>query len=127
MKQRFLDLGLLFHDCDCKLRKHLIMLFILSTCMYIEMNAFPLKMNESQQQQQRKITGTVISKEDNQPIVGATILIEGTAIGVITDIDGKFTISNVPAEAKNIKISFVGMESQILPIKPIMTVILNAD
>ncbi|RGS45461.1 hypothetical protein DWX88_24465, partial [Bacteroides xylanisolvens] len=35
-----------------------------------------------------------------QPVVGASILVNGTTLGTITDIDGKFTIANVPSSAK---------------------------
>jgi len=48
----------------------------------------------------KKITGSVISEEDNQPVVGASVLVKGTTIGTTTDIDGKFTISNVPSSAR---------------------------
>lgn len=42
--------------------------------------------------QSSKVTGLVISKDDGQPIIGASILVVGTSVGTITDIDGKFTI-----------------------------------
>ena len=45
--------------------------------------------------QSSNATGRVLSAEDNEPIVGATVQIEGTDTGTITDLDGKFTI-NVP-------------------------------
>lgn len=48
----------------------------------------------------KKITGSVISEEDNQPVVGASVLVKGTTVGTTTDIDGKFTISNVPSSAR---------------------------
>ena len=48
----------------------------------------------------KKITGSVISEEDNQPVVGASVLVKGTSIGTTTDIDGKFTINNVPSSAR---------------------------
>lgn len=48
----------------------------------------------------KKITGTVISEEDNQPVVGASILVKGTNAGTTTNIDGKFTITNVPSSAR---------------------------
>ena len=44
--------------------------------------------------------GLVTSEEDGQPVVGASILVNGTTLGTITDIDGKFTITNVPSSAK---------------------------
>ena len=48
----------------------------------------------------KKITGSVISEEDNQPVVGASVLVKGTTVGTTTDIDGKFTINNVPSSAR---------------------------
>jgi hypothetical protein len=79
------------------------------------------------QQQTRKVIGTVLSQEDNEPIAGANVLVEGTSVGVITDIDGKFSIPNVPADAKTIKFSYVGMSTQTLPIQSEMTVLLESD
>ena len=50
--------------------------------------------------QTSRVTGLVTSEEDGQPVVGASILVNGTTLGTITDIDGKFTIANVPSSAK---------------------------
>ena len=44
----------------------------------------------------KTVTGLVIFEEDNQPIVGASVLIKGTNQGAVTDLDGKFTLTNVP-------------------------------
>nr|WP_229088088.1 carboxypeptidase-like regulatory domain-containing protein [Bacteroides congonensis] len=46
------------------------------------------------------VTGLVTSEEDGQPVVGASVLVNGTSLGTITDIDGKFTINNVPSSSK---------------------------
>ena len=46
--------------------------------------------------QERTISGIVISGDDNEPIVGATVMVVGTTIGTTTDIDGRFTIQNTP-------------------------------
>lgn len=51
----------------------------------------------------RKVTGIVTSEEDNEPVVGASVLVKGTTMGTVTDIDGKFTISNVPSSARTKK------------------------
>jgi len=51
----------------------------------------------------RKVTGIVTSEEDNEPVVGASVLVKGTTMGTVTDIDGKFTISNVPSSARTYK------------------------
>ena len=66
--------------------------------------------------QSSNATGRVLSAEDNEPIVGATVQIEGTDTGTITDLDGKFTI-NVPSSAQILVISFIRMETQKINIK----------
>lgn len=48
----------------------------------------------------RKVTGVVISEEDDQPVVGASVLIKGTTLGTVTNIDGQFAIDNVPSTAR---------------------------
>lgn len=77
--------------------------------------------------QNRRVTGVVISSEDNQPIVGASILIKGTSIGTITDLNGKFTLLNVSNSAKFLQVSFIGMKSEDIAIKPTIKVILKPD
>ena len=74
-----------------------------------------------------QVTGTVVSAEDGLPVVGASVLVKGTTVGTVTDIDGNFTISGVPEEGKVIVISFIGLKSQELPIKPVMNVTLQSD
>ena len=64
---------------------------------------------------QTKVTGTVIAQEDGLPVIGATVMVEGTKTGVATDMDGKFTLS-VPA-GKKLRISYLGMKSQSLKPK----------
>lgn len=75
------------------------------------------------------VTGVVTSGEDGEPVVGASVLVVGTHMGVITDIDGKFTISNIPANAKTLRISFVGMQPQEVAIKSgsVMRITLHSD
>lgn len=64
-----------------------------------------------------RLTGVVLSEDDNEPIVGASILVKGTTIGTITDMDGRYSLSDVPASAKTLIISYVGMKTQELAIK----------
>ena len=47
-----------------------------------------------------KVTGVVTSEEDGLPVVGASVLVKGTTQGTVTDMDGKFELSNVPSSAK---------------------------
>lgn len=74
-----------------------------------------------------KVTGTVTSADDGEPIIGASVLIKGTGIGTVTDIDGKFVLSNIPASAKKIQITFVGMKPQEVSIKPSLVIVMETD
>lgn len=60
---------------------------------------------------QRTISGKVTSSDDGAGIPGATILVKGTAVGAITDVDGKFTL-NVPKDKDILLVSYVGMVTQ---------------
>ena len=75
---------------------------------------------------QTKVSGTVISSEDGEPVVGATVKIEGTSLGTVTDANGNFRIS-VPNGKKNLKFSYVGMTTKVLAVKENMVVELAND
>lgn len=64
---------------------------------------------------QRTITGTVISSEDRQPVIGANVMVEGTKTGTVTDVEGKFSLA-VDGAAKNIVITYVGMKKKVMPV-----------
>jgi len=75
---------------------------------------------------QRKVTGNVISDEDNLPVIGATIGVKDhPGIGTFTDADGNFSLT-VPANAKIITVSYVGMEPQEVTIQSSMSIILKS-
>ena len=77
--------------------------------------------------QTRTVTGTVISSEDNEPMIGVNVVVVGqTNIGAPTDINGKFTLS-VPANAKQLQFSAVGYKTVTLDIKSVMNVTMNPD
>ena len=61
------------------------------------------------------IRGTVTSADDNQPLNGAAVLIEGTTSGEITGSDGQYTISATPGDV--LVFSFLGMESQYITVR----------
>lgn len=63
-----------------------------------------------------KVSGTVISDEDGEPIIGAAVTVRGTAhVGTITDADGRYTL-DVPSAAKTLIISYVGMRSEEIAV-----------
>lgn len=78
--------------------------------------------------QTQKVAGIVISADDREPIIGASVLIKGTSIGTITGIDGKFSISNIPSSSKELVVSYVGMQTQNVSLKKeFIRIILNSD
>lgn len=72
------------------------------------------------------VKGVVISGDDNQPLIGATVLIKGSKSGVLTDIDGKFAIENVSNKSV-LQFSYIGMKPQDVVPSPTMSVTLMPD
>ncbi|WP_409029192.1 TonB-dependent receptor [Gracilimonas sediminicola] len=54
------------------------------------------------------ITGTVKDVKTGEPLIGATIILEGTNLGAATNAEGRYTINNIPTKTYNVKASFVG-------------------
>ncbi|MBO4660308.1 MAG: SusC/RagA family TonB-linked outer membrane protein [Prevotella sp.] len=76
---------------------------------------------------QTTVSGTVISAEDNEPVIGASVMIKGTTTGTVTDIDGRYTISS-PQSNPQLVISYVGMKTvTIKGGQNIKTVLQNDD
>ncbi len=67
---------------------------------------------------QKTVTGTVIEQETGEPVIGASVLVEGTTIGKATDVNGRFTLQNVPNSAKTLKVTYMGMKDQVVKIHP---------
>jgi len=65
--------------------------------------------------QERTITGTATSAEDGTSLPGVNIIVKGTAIGTITDMDGNYSIT-VPGDAEELEFSFVGMLTKTVTI-----------
>lgn len=65
---------------------------------------------------QTAVTGTVVSQEDGQPIIGATVRVIGANGGGVTDADGKFSLS-LPAGHNKLRVTYVGMQPQDVTVK----------
>ncbi|MCQ2096137.1 MAG: TonB-dependent receptor [Bacteroidaceae bacterium] len=76
---------------------------------------------------QKTVTGTVIEAETGEPVIGASVRVDGTSLGQATDIDGKFSIANVPNSAKNLQVSYVGLKTKVVPIRPSQTISMESD
>lgn len=72
------------------------------------------------------VSGVVLSGEDNQPLIGATVVIKGSHSGVLTDIDGRFSIEKVSSNS-TLQFSYIGMIPKDISPTPSMKVILEPD
>ena len=77
--------------------------------------------------QTMKINGVVYAEDGNEPVIGASVLVKGTSIGTVTDVEGAFVLQGVPQTAKTLVVSFVGMRKTEVAIKPQMKIILKTD
>lgn len=64
--------------------------------------------------QQIAVSGVVLD-QSGQPVIGATVQVQGTTIGTLTDADGKYSLSNVPANG-TLNFSFIGMAPQAIEV-----------
>ncbi len=76
--------------------------------------------------QNKTITGVVTSAEDGEPVIGASIVVPGTGVGTVTDINGQFSLS-IPENAKTIRVSYVGMSTQDVKVSSKMNITLSSD
>lgn len=82
----------------------------------------------SMAQAPKTVAGVVTSADDGEPIIGASVLVEGTTMGAITDVDGKFAINNIPTDAKALIVSYLGMITQRVGIqRGTITVTMKSD
>ena len=65
-------------------------------------------------QEVAKVQGQITSASDQQPLIGVAVMLEGSTIGTITDMDGNFTL-DVPSDG-NLKVSYVGYKTQVIAI-----------
>ncbi len=68
------------------------------------------------QQDSYTIKGVVLDN-NNQPLIGATVSVSGTTVGVVTDVDGNYTLK-IPASAKNIEVSYMGYKTITMKFNP---------
>ena len=77
------------------------------------------------QAQNITVHGTVLSRTDNEPLIGATVLCVGTSNGTATDLDGNFELT-VP-EGSKLRVSYVGFNSTEVDAQPQMTIYLDEN
>lgn len=69
----------------------------------------------------------MVSADDGQPVIGASVTVKGEKVGAVTDMDGSFSIGNVPEGAKTLVVSFVGMKPKEVVIEPNMKIVLQSN
>jgi TonB-dependent receptor len=57
------------------------------------------------------VSGKVADRESGDPLPGANVIIPGTSIGASTDLDGKYSLKNVPAGRQSMKVTYIGYRS----------------
>ncbi len=71
--------------------------------------------------------GIVVSAEDGEPVIGATVTVTGTQKRVATDMEGRFSFSNLTSSDKTITVTYVGMETATVKIEPEVRVVLQTQ
>lgn len=75
---------------------------------------------------QMQVSGTVVSQDDGEPVVGATVMVVGTSVGTATNVDGKFTLT-CPQGKDLLRITYVGMEPIEVTARQNMRIELKSD
>jgi TonB-linked SusC/RagA family outer membrane protein len=75
---------------------------------------------------QTKVTGIVVSQDDQQPVVGVSVLVIGTNVGTVTGTDGRFSLT-VPQGKSQLRFTYVGMETLEVSARPQMRIVLRND
>lgn len=78
------------------------------------------------QAQSVTVSGTVVGKDDGQPVIGANIVIKGTTTGTVSDVDGHFRLT-APRPGATLVISFVGYRTKEVPATASMHIELETD
>jgi TonB-linked SusC/RagA family outer membrane protein len=77
--------------------------------------------NDGSAPQQVKVSGTITDAATKEPLVGVNVVLEGTTVGVITDVNGKFTLG-VPNLTGTLAVSYIGYVAQKIPINGMTTI-----
>ncbi len=83
-----------------------IVLSLMISAMLMLSTVLSVEANETSGQQKKTISGSVISASDNEPVIGASVVVEGTITGTVTNIDGEFTLQANSTDV--IIVSFIG-------------------
>lgn len=61
-----------------------------------------------------RITGVVLDQQSGETLIGVPVILEGTSIGTVTDLDGRYLLNKVPVGTWNLLVKYVGYESKLV-------------
>ena len=75
---------------------------------------------------QKRVTGRVVDT-NGEPVIGATVRVDGTKFVTVTDDKGNFTLNGLPASAKRVSVSYIGMESATVSVAGNMRIVMKQN
>lgn len=73
------------------------------------------------------VRGIVTTEEDGELVIGASVIVKGTALGTVTDVNGRFELSGLPPSATRLLISYISLMAKEVAIAPQVSVTLKSD
>lgn len=73
------------------------------------------------------VRGIVTTEEDGEPVIGASVIVKGTALGTVTDVNGRFELSGLSPSATRLLISYISLMAKEVAIAPQVSVTLKSD
>lgn len=73
------------------------------------------------------VRGIVTTEEDGEPVIGASVIVKGTSLGTVTDVNGRFELSGLSPSATRLLISYISLMAKEVAIAPQVSVTLKSD
>ena len=73
------------------------------------------------------VRGIVATEEDGESVIGASVIVKGTSLGTVTDVNGRFELSGLPPSATRLLISYISLMAKEVAIAPQVSVTLKSD
>lgn len=73
------------------------------------------------------VRGIVTTEEDGEPVIGASVIVKGTSLGTVTDVNGRFELSGLPPSATRLLISYISLMAKEVAIASQISVTLKSD
>lgn len=91
-------------------------LFVFLACLFLSLGMAMAQI---------RVSGTVTSSDDGEPVAGASILVQGTKTGTVTDVDGNFQLT--APEGSELKVSYLGMKTKNVKVAANLKIVLQPD